>query len=84
MDSLKSRFERILQGKDVKLKSRAAKTEYEEEDDIEEEEDDDDSDKTKSGSIDDVDGQIVKLYLLSKLKQQVKSNMKGDYYGKRQ
>jgi hypothetical protein len=82
MDSLKSRFERILQGKDVKLKSRAAKTEYEEEDDIEEEEDDD-SDKTKSESIDDVDGQIVKLYLLSKLKQQVKSNMKGDYYGKR-
>lgn len=80
MDSLKNRFERILQGKDVNLKSRAAKTEYEEEDDIEEE---DDSDETKSGSIDDVDGQIVKLYLLSKLKQQVKSNMKGDYYGKR-
>lgn len=81
MDALKNKFERILQGKDVKLKSRSAKTEYEEEDDIEKE---DDSDETKSGSIDDVDGQIVKLYLLSKLKQQVKSNMKGDYYGKRQ
>jgi hypothetical protein len=81
MDNLKQRFTNILQGKDVKIPSRRKKYEdYEEDDEIEESDKEDSQTSDKNG---DIDGEIIKLYLLSKMKQQVKSQMKGNFYGKR-
>lgn len=81
MENLKQRFNNVLQGKDVKIPGRRKKYEdYEEENEIEKSDEEESSTSEKNG---DIDGEIIKLYLLSKLKQQVKSQMKGNFYGKR-
>lgn len=81
MENLKQRFSNILQGKDVKIPSRRKKyDDYEDENEIEETEKEEPLTSEKNG---DIDGEIIKLYLLTKLKQQVKSQMKGNFYGKK-